>query len=84
MYVQNVNGLSLDQRGGQLNDVSQVVQETQADIFCGQEHNLDVTKMRVRSTLYDTVQQYWDNTKLSRAPRQFHSLPNINLAVRCY
>jgi hypothetical protein len=63
IYVQNVNGLSLDRRGGQMNDVCKVVQETQAEIFCGQEHNLDVTQMSVHSILYDTVQQYWDKTK---------------------
>ncbi|KAI2511551.1 hypothetical protein MHU86_2805 [Fragilaria crotonensis] len=63
VYVQNVNGISIDGRGGQLNDICAVVQETQADIFCGQEHNLDVTQMHVRSLLYDTVQQYWDRTR---------------------
>ena len=63
VYVQNVNGLSIDRRGGQLNNVCEVMQEIQADIFCGQEHNLDVTQMSIRSTLYDTVRQYWDRTK---------------------
>lgn len=63
VYVQNVNGLSFDSRGGQLNDVCKVIQETQADIFCGQEHNLDVTQMNVRSVLYDTIRQYWERTK---------------------
>ena len=61
--VQNVNGISIDGRGGQLNDICAVAQETLADIFCGQEHNLDVTQMHVRSLLYDTVQQYWDRTR---------------------
>lgn len=60
VYMENVNGLSIDRRGGQLNDVCEVIQETQANIFCGQEHNLDVTQMRIRSILYDTVRQYWD------------------------
>ncbi|KAI2510607.1 hypothetical protein MHU86_3718 [Fragilaria crotonensis] len=63
VYVQNVNGLSFDSRGGQLNDVCKVIQETQVDIFCGQEHNLDVTQMNVRSVLYDTIRQYWERTK---------------------
>jgi hypothetical protein len=40
IYVQNVNGFQLDRRGGQMNGVCKVVQETRADIFCGQEHNL--------------------------------------------
>lgn len=63
VYIQNVNGLSFDRRGGQLNNVCEVIQETQADLFCGQEHNLDVTQMGIRSTLYDTVQQHWDRAK---------------------
>jgi hypothetical protein len=58
VYVQNVNGLSIDRRGGQLNDVCAVMQEAQADIFCGQEHNLDVTQMGIHSILYDTVRQF--------------------------
>jgi hypothetical protein len=63
VYIQNVNGLSFDRRGGQLNNVCEVIQEIQADLFCGQEHNLDVTQMSIRSTLYDTVQQHWDRAK---------------------
>ncbi|KAI2506424.1 hypothetical protein MHU86_8050 [Fragilaria crotonensis] len=63
VYIQNVNGLSIDRRGGQLNDICEVIRETQADIFCGQEHNLDVTQMRIRSILYDTVRQHWDRTR---------------------
>lgn len=63
VYVQNVNGLSLDRRGGQLNDVCKVIQEVQGDVFCGQEHNLDVTQMHIRSILYDTVKKYWQRTK---------------------
>jgi exonuclease III len=63
VYIQNVNGLSFDRRGGQLNNVCEVIQEVQADLFCGQEHNLDVTQLSIRSTLYDTVQQHWDRAK---------------------
>ena len=63
VYVQNGNGLSIDRRRGQLNDVCAVIQEVQADVFCGQEHNLDVTQMSIRSILYDTVKQYWNRTK---------------------
>ncbi|KAI2511569.1 hypothetical protein MHU86_2823 [Fragilaria crotonensis] len=33
VYIQNVNGLSIDRRGGQLNDICEVIRETQADIF---------------------------------------------------
>ena len=41
IYVQNVNGIRLDKRGGQFDSVCQVQKEVQADIFLGQEHNLD-------------------------------------------
>lgn len=65
IYVQNVNGLSFDRRGGQFNDVCQVITEVQADIFGGQEHNLDTTQMQIRSTLYDTARQYWPRNRMT-------------------
>ena len=64
VYVQNVNGISLDRRGGQFNDICMVIKEVQADIFGGQEHNLDTTQMQVRSTLYETAHQHWDRNRM--------------------
>lgn len=48
------HGLSLDRRGGQFDTPCEVQKEVQADILCGQEHNLDSDKTHVRSILYYT------------------------------
>ena len=45
VYAQNVNGLQLDSRGGKFDSLCAIHKEVQADIFCGQEHNLDTTQM---------------------------------------
>ena len=60
VYSLNVNGLSVDRRGGRFEDLCKVAKEVQADIICCQEHNLDTTKHNVRSILYDTVRQHWN------------------------
>ena len=61
IYIQNVNGFSLDRRGGQFDHFCAVHKEIQADISCGQEHKLDTTQMQV---LFDTTGQHWDRSKL--------------------
>jgi exonuclease III len=65
VYSMNVNGLSLDRRGGKFATVCQVQREVQADVLCGQEHNLDSDKTQVRSILFHTVQQYWTRSKIT-------------------
>ena len=64
IYSMNVNGLSLDRRGGKFATVCQVQREVQADILCGQEHNLDSNKTQVRSILFNTAQQHWTRSKI--------------------
>jgi hypothetical protein len=59
VYASNVNGFTLDRRGGQLAQYCTVLQEVQADVACGQEHNLDSIQSPVRSILFETVRQYW-------------------------
>ena len=44
IYSLNVNGLSIDRRGGRFDDLCKVGKEVQADIICCQEHNLDTTR----------------------------------------
>jgi hypothetical protein len=44
LYSINVNGISLDRRGGSFNEICRSMKEIQADIFCAQEHNLDTTQ----------------------------------------
>ena len=60
IHIQNVNGFTLDSRGGQFDQYCSIHQELQADISCGQEHKLDTTQMQVRSVLYDTAHRHWE------------------------
>jgi hypothetical protein len=64
VYSLNVNGLSLDKRGGRFDDLCKVAKEVQTDILCCQEHNLDTTKHHVRSILYDTARHHWNRSRL--------------------
>jgi hypothetical protein len=59
IYGLNVNGLKLDTRGGQLDDLCKIINEVQADVFCGQEHNLDSDSTQVRQILYQTARSHW-------------------------
>jgi hypothetical protein len=65
IHIQNVNGLTLDSRGGQFDTLCAIHKEIQADISCGQEHKLDTTQMQVRSVVYDTARQHWDRSKMT-------------------
>ena len=67
LYVQNVNGLSLDRRGGQFDNLCQVQKEAQADVFLGQEHNVDSTQFQVKSILHATCKQHWERYRLNIA-----------------
>ena len=63
IYGMNVNGLRLDQRGGQLDVLSQVIKEVQADVFCGQEHNLECNHTAVKQIIYHTTRQHWRRSR---------------------
>ena len=65
LYGMNVNGLRLDKRGGQLDELCKVMKEVQADVFCGQEHNLDSDKTQVRQILYHTTRQHWKRSRVT-------------------
>ena len=65
IYSINVNGMSIDRRGGKFSDICSVIKEVQCDIFCGQEHNLDTTQAIVRKILYDTAKQHWERLRLN-------------------
>lgn len=67
LYAQNVNGLSLDCRGGQFDKLCKVQKEVQADILLGQEHNLDSNHFQVKSILNDTSKQGWERYRLNIA-----------------
>jgi exonuclease III len=65
VYGMNVNGLSLDKRGGQLDVLCKVIKEVQADVFCGQEHNLASETTQVRQITYNTVRQHWKRSRIT-------------------
>jgi exonuclease III len=64
IHIQNVNGFSLDRRGGQFDQFCSIHTEIQADVSCGQEHKLDTTQMHIRSILYDTAKNHWERSKI--------------------
>ena len=76
LYAQNVNGLPLDRRGGQFDTLCQAIKEAQADVFLGQEHNLDSTQYQVKSILHETSKQHWERYRLNIAttPISFNSM----------
>jgi hypothetical protein len=61
----NVNGLKLDQRGGQLDELCQVINEVQANVFCGQEHNLDSDNTQVHQILYQATRHHWKRSRIT-------------------
>ena len=65
VYSQNVNGFRLDRRGGNFDSYCAIMREVQADVLCGQEHNLDTTQPAVRSILFATAQQHWQRSRLA-------------------
>jgi hypothetical protein len=72
----NVNGFSLERRGGQYDNYCRVLRAAQVDIACGQEHNLDTTKSVARSILHNTTQQHWQRNRItfSSTPLKFENL----------
>ena len=64
MYCINLNGITLDKRGGKFDTVCRCMKEVQADIFSGQEHKLDTTQSNVRTIIYDTARQHWERQRV--------------------
>jgi hypothetical protein len=73
LYSLNVNGLSLDRRGGKFDELCKITKEVQADVVCCQERNLDTTRPNVRNVLHDTVRQHWLRSRImySTTPTPF-------------
>ena len=61
---QNVNGLQIDDRGGQYDDICKTIKEIDADLFCGQEINLDTCQHAVKQILHETTNQHWQRAKI--------------------
>ena len=64
MYCINLNGITLDNKGGKFDTVCRCMKEIQADIFSGQEHKLDTTQSAVRTIMYDTARQHWERQRV--------------------
>ena len=65
LYAVNLNGIPLDARGGQFDITCRILKEIQADVFCGQEHNLDTSQEPIRKILFDTASQHWERNRLT-------------------
>ena len=76
LYVMNVNDLSLDHRGGQVDEVCKVAKEVQADFLCCQETNVDASQPLVRNILYHTTRQHWQRSRVAArsTPTTFSSM----------
>ena len=65
LYSINVNGISLDRQGGTVEDSCRSIKGIQADIFCAQEHNLDTSQFKIRSSIFDTARQHWERHRIT-------------------
>ena len=65
VYSQHVNGLTLDSRGGQFDSLCRVIKEVQADVMCGQEHQLDTAQYAIKSVLHQTCKQHWQRSRIN-------------------
>ena len=64
VYAQNVNGFRLNGSEGNFDSFCEVLKEVQANVICGQEHNLDTTQSCVRSIVLATAQQHWNRSRV--------------------
>jgi hypothetical protein len=63
LYCQNINGLKLDEKGGDLNSISDFAHEYQCDLLAFSEINLGVSKYQVRKIIDDTLKRSFDASK---------------------
>jgi hypothetical protein len=68
VYAANANDFTLDLREGQFDTYCTILQEVQADVACGQEHNLDSTQSPVRSIIFDTTRKYCQKSRKGMVP----------------
>jgi exonuclease III len=67
LYCQNINGLKLDEQGGDLNAINEFLNIYQCDLVGFSEINLDVSKYKVRKFLSDTLNKSFDANQYSVA-----------------
>ena len=61
IYGCNPNGINLDINGGDYNELLEEMDRFQADTFCLYETNLDTTKTRVKTLIYENTQKVFDH-----------------------
>ena len=54
IYIQNINGLNIEDIEGNFDNMAQHMHEAQADIMCFQEHNLSTEKQKNKETINKT------------------------------
>ena len=65
LYFQNVNGLCFDSNGGDFEELCHITLETQSDLMCIAEHNLDTTQYHISSTLTQTQNSMCRRSRLT-------------------
>jgi hypothetical protein len=65
LYYQNVNGIKLDEHGGELRAICQIIKELDCDLcrFC--KTKLDTVKYQVRKIVTDTLRKQFQNHHVS-------------------
>jgi exonuclease III len=60
LYSQNINGLKLDDKGGDLSTISEFINTYQCDVIGFSKLNLDVSKYKVKKIVADTLHLSFD------------------------
>ena len=76
LFSQNINGLKIDEKGGDLIPISEFLTIYQCDMVGFSEINLDVSKYKARKILTDTVNRAFDANLFSASTSEipFESL----------
>jgi hypothetical protein len=75
LYSQNINGLKLDNCGGDLQPIADFINEYQCDIIGFSETNVDVSKYAVKKIITDTLNKEFDahHSSISTSEIPFNS-----------
>ena len=67
MYSQNINGMKLDSKGGDIPSIAAFLQHYQCDVVGFSELNLDVSKYSIKSIMYNNFHRLFDSVQFSAA-----------------
>lgn len=65
LYCQNINGLKLDEKGGDLHAINEFLNKYQCDAVGFSEINLDVSKYKVQQILTDSLNKSFEANRFS-------------------